>query len=358
VNGKATTDRLGDEDFLLLDEERLRASAVFKPDDEQQVVMNGGIVFGTLHVHVNAKEARISEAEYRALLARYLEAVRKRFQESLDTVTKREFEKHLKREAESVAQDRQLANSAQGRVQQKREELRKTAAGLPQSVLEESVSNLQKQEQALALDIEGLKGRSTAIEKQLRDAADELKKAGPDDEVVKHLERVLVARMEQLKRMREAHAGGAIPAAELAKAEENVALAQVEVVQAKRQVGKGPLARIDALNTELARIFVERTEFEAKATYVEEHLASARQALENEMNSAQPLREEIAAEAAAAQAMAIEARKREAELRRLEASYRPASVEVFDLKPADDGASDKAKSDGEAQKAESKKAQQ
>jgi chromosome segregation ATPase len=360
TNGKPVVEQLHDENYLVLNDEKLRAFVEFKPDDEQQIVMTGGTVFGSLHVRFQtSNEPRSEDAGYRAIVARCLQAVRKRFEETLDAVARREFEKHVKREAQSVQQERNLADAALDHVREKRGVLRETATGLPQSVLEESLSNLQKQHQALELEIVGLKGRSAAITEQIRQATDELKKAGPDDEVVKHLERVLVARMEQFKRLREMKDQGVIPAAELAKAEENVALAQVEVVQAKRQVGKGQATRIENLNSEMVQIAVSLAEARAKSEYVSDELAKAQELLKTEVNTAQPLREEIAAEAAAAQEMAIEARKREAELRRLEASYRPASVEVFDVKPTSGEKPDDAKTKGEATpKAEDKKARQ
>jgi chromosome segregation ATPase len=348
INGKAMAERLEDDRYLVLNGEKVRAAIQFAPDDDQQILMTGGTTFGSLHAFLSTSDKPLSqEADYRRLLTRYIEVVRKRCEETLDAVARREFEKHLKRQAQSVAQERELAERAVAQVRDKREVLRKTAAGLPQSVLEESLSNLQKQHQALELEIVGLKGRAEAITEQVRHATDELKKAGPDDEVVRHLERVLAARMDQFKNLRKLHEQGSVSAAELSKAEENIALAQVEIVQAKRQVGKGHATRIENLNAELVQIAVAHAEARAKSEYVSEELAKAQELLKTEINTAQPLREEITAEAAAAQEMAIEARKREAELRRLEASYRPASVEVFDVKPPGGEKPDAAKAEAQ-----------
>jgi chromosome segregation ATPase len=341
-------ERLEDDDYLLLTGEKVWATVEFKPDEDQQILMTSGTTFGSLHVMLITSDKPLSQpADYRTLLARYIEAICKRCEERLDSVAKREFEKHLRREARSVVQERELTERALAQVRDKRETLRKTSAGVPQSVLEESLSNLQKQHQTLELEVVGLKGRAAAITEQIRQASDELKKAAPDNEIVGHLERVLVARMEQFKRLREMKDQGFVSAAEIAKAEENVALAQVEVVQAKRQVGKGQATRIENLNAELVQIAVSLAEARAKEEYVSEELAKAQELLKTEINTAQPLREEITAEAAAAQEMAIEARKREAELRRLEASYRPASVEVFDVKPTGGDKSDGAKTEEE-----------
>jgi chromosome segregation ATPase len=348
VNGKKLAGRLDEEDYLLLNGEKVYARVEFTLDDEQQIVMQNGMAFGTLHAYATRQrgaERRGEMAEYQTLTDRYHEAVRKRFEEALDDVAKREFAKHLDRERRLVNEEVESAERALKQVADKRERLRQIAAGLPQNVLEESVSNLQKQEQTLELDLAGFEARTAALQEQIKQATEEIKKAAPDDEVIKNLERVFELRREQLARLRQLHKSGTVSGAEIDTAEVESAVAQVELAQAKRQAGKGASDRLEKLTGELAQLAASRTESEGKRNYLKKRLAETYNQLQNEINRAQPLREEIAAEAAAAQQLAIEAAKRKAELRRLEASFQPASVEVFNLRTIDEKSAEPEKSE-------------
>jgi hypothetical protein len=339
ANGKALESRLVEEEHLLLDGERVLAGTNFSLDDEQQLILAEGTAFGTLYAFLAKVDAPTgrpakprSNAEYQALAKRYHQAVRKRFEEALDTIAKREFAKHVDRQAELVEVDRSLAEVARARVEGKREELRRVSASVPQGVLEEGVSNLMKQQQSLELDAIGLKERGTQIQSQVKEASELLKKARPDDEILAGLSRVQESRVQTLERLRTAHKQGVATGAELAKAEEEVAIAQMDIKQAMRDAGKGASDRLEKLNTELATVTVALSEASKKKDYIARQLAGLEESLVREISQAKPLREEIAAESAVAQEFAADARKREAELLRLKASYRPARVEVFDLK--------------------------
>jgi hypothetical protein len=339
VNGKALETRLEDERYLLLDGERISATTNFSLDDEQQLILVEGTAFGTLHAFLNRLEEatgqprkRSSDAEYIAMVKRYHEAVRKRFEEALDTIAKREFAKHVDRQAELAEVDRSLAQAAQEGVAAKRAQLRKVSAGLPQAVLEDSVSNLMKQKQSLELDELGLDVRAAQFREQAKAATDLLKKARPDEEILADLNRVRQSRVQTLDRLRALHKQGVITGAEIAKAEEEVAIAQMEINQATRDAAKAPSDRVEKLNAELASITVALMEARQKKQYIGHQLAELQESLNREISEAKPLREEIVAQSALAQEFAADARKREAELLRLKASYRPARVEVFDLK--------------------------
>jgi hypothetical protein len=338
ANGKALESRLVEEEHLLLDGERVLAGTNFSLDDEQQLILAEGTAFGTLYAFLAKVDAPTgrpakprSNAEYQALAKRYHQAVRKRFEEALDTIAKREFAKHVDRQAELVEVDRSLAEVARARVEGKREELRRVSASVPQGVLEEGVSNLMKQQQSLELDAIGLNERESLIRGQVKEAGDLLKKAQPDEEILAALNRVLESRVHSLERLRTAHKQGVATGAELAKAEEEVAIAQMDIKQAMRDAGKAASDRLEKLNAELANVTVAATEARKKKEFVEERFAELQKSLEREVSQAKPLREEIAAESAVAQEFAADARKREAEFRRLKASYRPARIEVFDL---------------------------
>jgi hypothetical protein len=339
VNGKALESRLLDEKHLLLDDERPTVTATFALDDEQQLILAEGTAFGTLYAFLTRVEAppeqprkRSSEAECQALVRRYHEAVRKRFEEALDTIAKREFAKHVDRQAGLAEVDQSLAHAAQDGVAAKRAQLRKVSAGLPQAVLEDSVSNLMKQKQSLELDELGLDVRAAQFREQAKAASDLLKKARPDEEILADLNRVRQSRVQTLERLRALHKQGVITGAEIAKAEEEVAIAQMEINQATRDATKAPSDRVEKLNAELASITVALMEARQKKQYIGHQLAELQESLNREISEAKPLREEIAAQSALAQEFAADARKREAELLRLKASYRPARVEVFDLK--------------------------
>jgi hypothetical protein len=203
-------------------------------------------------------------------------------------------------------------------------------------VLEESVGYLMKQKQSLELDAIGLNEREGVIRGQVKEATELLKKARPDAEILEGLNRVRETRIQTLDRLRTLHKQGVITGAEIAKAEEEVAIAQMDIKQAIRDAGKAATDRLEKLNAELATVTVALMEARAKKEYVEQQFEVLQESLEREIGKAKPLREEIAAESAVAQEFAAEARKREAELRRLKASYRPARIEVFDLTINDD----------------------
>jgi hypothetical protein len=338
VNGKAVEERLIDERHLLLDGERIRAYTNFALDDEQQLVLAEGTAFGTLYAFLERGQGygeprkRNTEAEYQALVKRYHEAVRKRFEEALDTIAKREFAKHVLRQSELVEVDLNLAQTAAELVVKKRSTLRELAASMPQAVLEDSLSNLMKQKQAIELEELGLDVRAAQFREQVKAATDLLKKARPDEEILSGLKSVRESRVQTLDRLRSLHKQGVITGAEIAKAEEEVALAQMEINLAMRDAAKVPGDRLEKLNAELANITVALIEARQKKEYLAGQLAELQESLNREISEAKPLREEIAAQSALAQEFAAEARKREAELRRLKASYRPARVEAFDLK--------------------------
>jgi hypothetical protein len=279
---------------------------------------------------------RSSDAEYQALVKRYHEAVRKRFEEALDTIARREFAKHVDRQAELAEVDNKLAVEARDSLAGKRAQLREVAASVPQGVLEDSVSNLMKQKQSLELDAIGLHERQAVLRQQVKEATELLEKARPDEEILDGLNRVRETRTQTLDRLRTLHKQGVTTGAEIAKAEEEVAIAKVDIKQAVRDAGKAASDRLDKLNAELATVTVALMETRKKQEYVLRQFAELEESLDREIVKAKPLREEIAAESAVAQEFAAEARKREAELRRLKASYRPARVEVFDLRIDED----------------------
>lgn len=335
VNGKPLADRLEQENHFGVGDERLVAEMGLSFTDDSQV--QDGTIYGTLHTFARRrpreKEPDIhpKAKEFQDLTRRYHEAVRKRLEDALNQLSRREIEKRLARQRQLLEDNRKSAEIERSRLNDKRQDLRGISSGLPQSVLEESVSNLQQQQQALELEIAGFKGRTAALERQIAKATEELKQQPADDEVTQNLKRVLELRKRTLGRMRALRESGTVTEVEMAKQEEQVALAEVELAQAKRQGANSVRARLDALNAELEKIAVERADAETKLEYVTKHLGDALQELKTEIDRAQPLRDEITAEAAIAQQMAAEVRQAEAELRRLEASFRPASVEVFEF---------------------------
>jgi hypothetical protein len=190
---------------------------------------------------------------------------------------------------------------------------------------------MMKQEQSLELEELGLDVRASQYGEQLKAASDQLKKARPDEEILAGLKHVHESRVQTLERLRALHKQGVATGAQTAKAEEEAAIAQVEINQAMRDAAKAPSDRLEKLTAELASISVALMEARQKKQYVAHRLDKLQESLSREMSEAKPLREEIAARSALAQEFAADARKREAELLRLKASYQPARVEVFDV---------------------------
>jgi hypothetical protein len=276
------------------------------------------------------------ESKYRQPATRFISAVCEHLERALDEIAQRELRKQLKQEVELLAGERKVADQAVAELRDNRAKLAEVSAGIPQSVLEESVSNLQRQQQALELELAGMKGRAEAIQQRLAKSAEEVKKEEKQDEIVKNLERVLSIRAQQLERYRALHKAATVPESEVLKAEEDVAMAQVELAQTRRLAAKGKTDEADRLNSQLTDIAIGAAEAQTKLQFVEKRLEDNLEKLRRESTIAAPLRDEIQATSTATQQMVQELRRRESQIRALEASFKPTSVETFTTRAASD----------------------
>ncbi len=164
--------------------------------------------------------------------------------------------------------------------------------------------------------------------------------------MVQNLARVIKLRTQQLERYRQLHKSAAVSEAEVLKAEEDVALAQVELAQARRLAVKGKTDEADRLNSQLVDVAIAASEAQTKLQFVEKRLEENLEKLRRESTVAAPLREEIQAASAATQQMLQEVRRRESHIRSLEASFKPTSVESFGrLRGAEERSKDDVKKD-------------
>jgi hypothetical protein len=281
------------------------------------------------------------DAKYKEPATRFIAAICRHLEKAIDEIVQREVQKQLKQEVVLLAGERKVAEQAVTELHEKRAKLAEASAGIPQSVLEESVSNLQRQQQTLELELAGMKGRAEAIQQRLSKFAEEAKKEEKQDEVVKNLERVLSIRAQQLERYRALHKAATVPESEVLKAEEDVAMAQVELAQARRLAAKGKTDEADRLNSQLTDIAIGAAEAQTKLQFVEKRLVDNLEKLRRESTVAAPLREEIQAVSAATAQMLQEVRRRESQIRALEASFKPTSVETFTTQAAGEESSKK-----------------
>ncbi len=334
TNGRELAEELIAETHLLLGETKLTPLVALSLAEHTDTRLKGGVEFGSINLNLDNNawregEKPIDSSNLKALANRFIEALGKHFQKALNEVVRRDVDEQFRREIDSLARERKVADQAAAELQEKRKQLSELSAGIPQSVLEESVSNLQRQQQSLELELAGMKGRAEAIQQRLSMAVEKGKKEDAKDEVVQNLERVLNLRAQQLDRYRQLHKSAAVSEAEVLKADEDVALAQVELAQARRLAVKGKTDEADRLNSQLADVAISVSESQTKLQFVEKRLEENLEKLRRESTVAAPLREEIQAASAATHQMLQEVRRRESQIRSLQASFKPTSVESF-----------------------------
>jgi hypothetical protein len=209
--------------------------------------------------------------------------------------------------------------------------VRATSSGLSTDVLQELASDLKKTQQALEVELAGMKGRATALQEEVAKTAARVRKDPTDDEVVRNLKRVLELRASQLEVLQTMFkAGAAATQVDVMRAEEQVALAQVELAQAKEANRRSASDRLEKLNDDLAQIATSVAETEAKLDHVNRRLEEHSQLLDRE-TEAQPLREKLAADTANLVSFKAAADQAVAKVRQLESTFRPTRIEVFEL---------------------------
>jgi hypothetical protein len=260
---------------------------------------------------------------------KFARLVIERLNKVLAELSRREYERRLKELNIAAAQARQAVDHASAKLNDTRVQHRgESSLSIP--VLEELASNLKKQQQALEVDLAGMKGRKEALQVEIAKTAERVKKEPADDEVVRNLQRVLDLRVQHLRNIKKIVETGTVTELEAGKAEEAVAMAQVELAQAKRTISRSATDQLDKLNSDLALIAVNSAELESKLKYVTEQL-EINIVMLREGREAEPIRERIARETKAVESLRLKAEQVDTNVRQLESSFRPARIEVFDL---------------------------
>jgi hypothetical protein len=269
-----------------------------------------------------------------ANLTRLAEAVARRLAEALTEASSRESKSQVEKDRRALEEEIRLAAESEERVRHLRKTLRSIApVEATQTLLTETLGNLQRQQQSFELELVGMKGRAEAIQNQIKQVTERLKGRAEGDEIVRNLQRVVNLRAEQLQRITDLKVYRTIDVAAKANAEEQYYLAQIELDRAKREAQKGPSDQLDKLNTELADIAISTASIDAKLKYVSRKLDETSKLLAIDVNDAQPVRDHLAAETAALQAALAEVQKRKGELSRQAARIQPVTVELQQFEP-------------------------
>jgi chromosome segregation ATPase len=263
---------------------------------------------------------------------KYVREVVTRLDKVLAELSRREYEQRRDQLKQAVEQAQESAQLARQRLDEVKTKLESVSAPVSETVLEGLVSDLKKQQQALELELAGIRGRTEALQKELAKMAERTKKEPAADEVLQNLRRVVELRRAQLAATRQLHEQGTVTSLEVGKAEEQVALAQIELAQAQRAVEKPNAEQMDKLTGELAQLAINRAENEAKLKFVTNRLDETLSALKHEVQS-KPLRQQLEKQLNAVANLQAQADQAAADLRTFEASFRPAHVEVLDLTP-------------------------
>ncbi len=292
------------------------------------VVLNYGMAIDPSEEDRKKLSEEALKKKYGPIAAKASEPLYKRLAEAMTVVTRKQFGKQLDRQAKLAAIENELARKAEADLEVARQNLRKQSTGIPEAVMLENVAHLQKQRQALELELAGLQGRAEAIQMQIGKVEALPRRNQQKADLVDNLNKVLKLRQMEFERNRTLHSQGIVSPTELRGSEEKVLLAEIDLAKAKSELNITSRDLTDKLVAELAQIAIATADNEAKLKYVREKLELDHLKLEQEM-ALQPQRERLAADSAAVQAQVLEARKKLSELRQADFSFRPATVESF-----------------------------
>jgi hypothetical protein len=288
---------------------------------------SGGSLALRLYVSVvsHADEDAAVAEKYAGLLVKQLNQV-------LPDLSRRAMELELVRLKSDAEQAQQAAEVASQKLHDTQKRVLLDSGDLSESSLQELLTDLTKQRQALEVALAGMNGRIEALQEQVARTAKRAETESADDEIVKNLMRVVELRAQQHRHLMELADDGVISKAELAKAEEQVALAKIELAQAKRAGSRSASEQLDKLNGELAQVTIGMSEAKSKLEFVSNRLEEQVQVLRITAE-AKPLRVQLERQIAALADLRAQADQAAARVRKLESSFRPARVEFFELKP-------------------------
>jgi hypothetical protein len=300
-----------------------------------------------LQVQVNQQEG----GDNKVKAEKYAELVIKHLNKVLADLSRRSLEQRLVQLKSKVDEARRKVQVSEAKVEELSARLRQKSGALPEAVLHELVSDLTKQQQAIEVELAGMTGRREALQVEVAKASDRLKNSSKNDEVVRNLQRVLEIRTKALQSVKQLHEFGNSSTSylDLAKAEEQVALAKVELDQAKRADARASDAHLEKLNDELSQVAVSIAENEAKLPFLRERLNEYEKTL-SDASQTKAVREQLDYEIRELSSSRLSAEAAKENVAELESSFRPARVEIFELKPSDDNPSNAKDVDSKTEK--------
>ena len=180
------------------------------------------------------------EGEGKADAEKYAELIIKHLDKVLGDLSRRSLEQGLTQLKVTADEARRAADSATQKVEELSARLRKSASALSESALQELIGDLMQQRQSLEVDLAGMEGRAEALKREIAKSSERLKKSSAEDEVLRNLQQVLELRTAAFQLAKQASNVGArgIGPIEVTKAEEQVALAKVELAQARQAAAR------------------------------------------------------------------------------------------------------------------------
>jgi flagellar biosynthesis chaperone FliJ len=292
---------------------------------------------GSLPLHLQVEVTQREDENNKVTAEKYAELVIKHLNKVLADLSRRSLEQRLEQLKATVDEGRRQVQMAEATVEGLSARLRQKSGDLPEAVLHELVSDVTKQRQALEVELVGMKGRSEAIQREVARLSERLKKSSADDDVVRNLKRVVALRKEQLALVKQLYSQGVAGGepGKVAKAEEEVVLAEIDLARAT-QASAGPTdARLEKLNDELSQIAVGIAENEAKLKYLTTRLDEYDQILSDAAKN-KAMRQQIDSEIGLIITLKQKADAAQAKVAQLESPFRPARVEVFELTPREE----------------------
>jgi DNA repair exonuclease SbcCD ATPase subunit len=280
---------------------------------------------------------QLEDADSKIKAEKYAELVIKHLNKVLADLSRRSLEQQLGQLRTAADEARRKVQVAEIKVEELSMRLRNLSGALPEASLHELVSDLTKQQQALEVELAGMTGRREALQREVAKSSERLKKSSADNDVVRNLKRVVELRKEQLAQVKELYRQGVAGGGPgmVAKAEEQVVLAEIELAQAIQATARPTDAHLEKLNDELSQVAVSIAENEAKLPFLKDRLKEYEGTLAAAAQT-KALREQLDYEIRELSSARLSADAAKRNVAELESSFRPARVEVFELTPKDE----------------------
>jgi chromosome segregation ATPase len=134
-------------------------------------------------------------------------------------------------------------------------------------------SELTRRVQGLELDLAGVDARRKALQEQIAMIRDEASKRLGEDTVTQELEKLLTTSEDNLSHLKKAADAGRVPVAELARAEESVARARIDLARRREELGKqAGGGQLEEFTKELSHLVIDKAEKEAQLQIVRRQL--------------------------------------------------------------------------------------